>query len=75
MRYIFPHLKVGNHKEPVERAAAQRGERRDEAKGEETAAGASIDMEGILIVPTIQKSRVDTVRFGVEVEEEKESEL
>jgi hypothetical protein len=28
--------------------------------------------EKLLIIPTIQKSRVDTVRFGVEVEEEKD---
>lgn len=29
-------------------------------------------MESILIIPTIQKSRIDTVRFGAEVEEEKD---
>lgn len=49
----------------------------DEVKGEDSstaaAAGdASVDMESILIIPTIQKSRVDTVRFGAEVEEEKD---
>ncbi len=61
VKHIFPHLKPRAHTRAAEAAgaaaaAATKGEGEDE----------------VLIVPTIQKSRVDTVRFGPEVEEEKD---
>lgn len=46
----------------------QQQEQEKEESGEEE----QEEEDELLIIPTIQKSRVDTVRFGVEVEEEKD---
>ncbi len=57
VRYIFPHLKIKKQQQPEEpQPQDDNPEEHDE----------------VLIVPTIQKSRIDTVRFGAEVEEEKD---
>lgn len=72
VKYIFPHLKP----RVVLRSGHGGANPSASAGGVKESVGWDGNGEGghdeVLIVPTIQKSRVDTVRFGAEVEEEKD---
>jgi hypothetical protein len=68
IKYIFPHLRPRVHTAHSKGPAGGAAAGAVAAKGEAVAGGE----DEVLIVPTIQKSRVDTVRFGAEVEEEKD---
>lgn len=72
VKYIFPHLKprvVVQHQQHQQHRSA--GSAGSASSGKESGGGED-GGDAVLIVPTIQKSRVDTVRFGVQAEEEKD---